>query len=294
MLDVDSYILSKHQLIEEQLSAFVPEKNVLHSSLYSAARYSLLGGGKRIRPILTLAAAETLSQRFPHPLSPPCAVEMIHTYSLIHDDLPSMDNDDYRRGKPTLHRTYNEGHAILTGDFLLTRSFELIALEPLLTSQQKTSIIATLAKYAGGEGMIGGQVSDIEQLHNQPNRQTLQQIHSQKTAALITASLEIGGVMVHASSQQIQILREFGQGIGLAFQIVDDVLDVTSTKDKLGKNSGSDKNNSKETYATFFGIEPAMEEAKRLCSQAISSLHKLEQDTSLLEALAKKLVYRNH
>lgn len=280
-MDIDTYIAQKGEMIEKYLAHFVPEKEVLHRSLYKAARYSLLGGGKRIRPILAIATAETLGRKHPIPFSVPCSLELVHTYSLIHDDLPCMDDDDYRRGKPSLHVAYNEGQAVLTGDFLLTRAFEILALEPLLPSSQKAALIALLAKHSGGDGMIGGQVADIELLHKKTTLPILQQIHFQKTAALITASVEMGAILARSKKSEKVLLQNFGECIGLAFQIMDDVLDE---KD----------NPQKDTYVSLLGIQKAKEEADRYLHQALNALKKLNIETPLLEGLAKKLVHRSH
>lgn len=280
------YIQNASELVEKRLDELIIEKNVPYHSLFCAARYSLLAGGKRLRPMLTLATTAALGCKAEHALDPACALEMVHTYSLIHDDLPCMDNDDFRRGKPSLHKAFPEGHAVLTGDFLLTFAFEVIASAPYLTSQQKIDIVRLLAKNSGADGMIGGQVMDIESEGKSINIEFLREIHKRKTGALITAAIECGGIAANASQQQMDILRQFGNDIGLAFQVIDDVLDVTS-------NKNSDVKNNKSTYVTFLGLEKAKEFAYAHCQSALKKLENLSGDTSLLYALAERLVYRD-
>ena len=215
--------------IDETLTSLIPEYSPFFASLYEGGRYALLAPGKRIRPLLTLCTAELLCQ---HSLEsayiPACALEMVHTYSLIHDDLPCMDNDDMRRGRPTLHRVYTEGHAVLMGDYLLTYAFEALAKAPVLTAEQKIALTLTLATAAGGEGMIGGQVMDIEQSPQ------IDQTHARKTAALFRAAVEFGGIVAQASSEVMALLHTFGTQFGKLFQMVDDLLDDDHP---LGKDS---------------------------------------------------------
>lgn len=207
--------------IHQELDRLVSERVCAHHSLYEAARYVLLSEGKRIRPLLTLAIATMLGGSCDKALQAACALEMIHTYSLIHDDLPCMDDDDFRRGKPTLHKIYNEGHAVLVGDFLLTFAFEILAEAPLLSAHQKVRLISILARAAGGEGMIGGQVLDL----SQNTSVSLAELHQRKTGALFTAAVQFGGVLADCSSEIFSLLTAFGEKIGFLFQVVDDVLD---------------------------------------------------------------------
>lgn len=291
-MDITAFLKSTGEQIEQRLHELVPQKCATHSSLFNAARYSLLGGGKRLRPILTVATAHTLGAPSPHALNAACAIEMIHTYSLIHDDLPCMDDDDFRRGKPSLHKAFSEGHAVLTGDYLLTYAFEVIAADPLLQPIQKVELISLLARNSGGDGMIGGQIMDIEAESRQIDLDSLREIHRCKTGAMITASVEFGGIIAKATSSQLETLRHFGNTIGLAFQIIDDVIDITSSKAKHGKEVASDAINNKMTYATLLGIENARTSAYELLDQAQRSLSDLRCDTSLLKGLAYKLVHR--
>jgi geranylgeranyl diphosphate synthase type II len=291
-MDIDAYLKSKTLLVEEKLNSLIPQKQTAFASLYQAARYSLLGNGKRLRPILTIATVEVFGKSSNEALTAACALEMIHTYSLIHDDLPCMDDDDFRRGKPSLHKAFNEGHAVLTGDYLLTYAFEVIADDPILTVQQKTALISLIAKYSGCQGMIAGQVMDIQAEGKAIDLECLKQIHQYKTGALINASILAGGIIGEASNEELEIFHNFGNDIGLAFQIVDDVLDVTASEVKHGKAIASDAVNNKTTYVTLLGIEEANKTADELYERAISHLNKLKKDSSLLKALAKCLVHR--
>lgn len=293
-MDIDAYLKSKALLVEENLNLLIPQKETSFASLYQAARYSLLGSGKRLRPILVITTAEIFGKTANEALSVACALEMIHTYSLIHDDLPCMDNDDFRRGKPSLHKAFNEAHAVLTGDYLLTYAFEVIGNDSILTAHQKTALISLIAKYSGCQGMIAGQVMDIEAEGKKIDLDSLQQIHRYKTGALINASILAGGIIGEASTEEFKILHDFGNDIGLAFQIIDDVLDVTASEIKHGKKMASDVVNNKTTYVTLLGIAEATTTADSLYKRAISHLDTLEKDTSLLKALAKRLVHRNN
>lgn len=274
-------------LVEQRLGDLIPELSVPHQQLYKAARYSLLGSGKRLRPILALATTEMLGGDIHKALSAACTLEMIHTYSLIHDDLPCMDDDDFRRGKPSLHKAFPEGHAVLTGDFLLTYAFEVLADDLHLSQKQKVQLIRCLAKSSGGSGMIAGQVMDIEAEGKKIDLQTLQSIHENKTGAMITASIEFGAIIAEASKEHQDILREYGKKIGLAFQIVDDILDITS-------NRASDAANNKTTYATLLGLEKAQVLAATMCEAALNHLKQLPFDVTLLSDIAEHIVTRKH
>ncbi|NGX61181.1 MAG: Farnesyl diphosphate synthase [Chlamydiae bacterium] len=244
--------------IEEKLEELIPSSSSDYDSLFSAARYSLLAPGKRIRPLLTLLTVEMLEPSLLEgALVPACTLEMIHTYSLIHDDLPSLDGDDYRRGKPTLHRVYNEGHALLVGDYLLTYPFELLAKAPFLTPFQKIQLVEILAEASGSDGMIGGQVMDIE------GSSKIEQMHRGKTAALFRAALLFGGVISEASSEKLTLLGDFGTSLGLLFQMVDDILDQDHPE----------------------GEEKAREGADRLEKQARDTLSQFPENTGNLEKI---------
>jgi geranylgeranyl diphosphate synthase type II len=292
MTEITRYLEVQSQLIEQHLDRLVPMRHGPHQHLFEAARYALLGGGKRLRPILALTTTQMLGGNLSHALSPACTLEMIHTYSLIHDDLPCMDNDDYRRGKLTVHKKYSEGHAVLTGDFLLTHAFEVLATDQHLPAEKKAQLIAILARQSGGEGMIGGQVMDLAYEGKKITLDTLRLLHRNKTAALITASIEFGGVLGNASPSCLDCLRQFGESIGLAFQIVDDILDVTSSQAKHGRSS--DLMNEKSTYVSLLGLEQAWAYALNFYNQAVKTLKPLPYDTSLLIGLADFIVQRKH
>jgi geranylgeranyl diphosphate synthase type II len=292
-MDIARYLKDKALLIEDKLDALVPEKEEAFGMLFKAARYSLLGAGKRLRPVLTIATTETFGKPGEAALSAACALEMIHTYSLIHDDLPCMDNDDFRRGKPSSHKAFGEGHAVLTGDYLLTYAFEVVVNDPHLSAQQKVALIGLFAKNSGGHGMIGGQIMDIQSEGKEIGIDLLKHIHRYKTGALINASILAGGIIGEASPGELQLLNDFGQDIGLAFQIVDDVIDVTSSEIKHGKVVASDVANQKTTYVTLLGLEAAQETADVLYDRSLSHLAKIGKDTSILQALAKRLVHRS-
>jgi geranylgeranyl diphosphate synthase type II len=284
---------AKVSLLEQTLDKLIPEQKLPYNQLFKAARYSLLGGGKRLRPILTLATCEALGRDENTALIPACALEMIHTYSMIHDDLPCMDNDDFRRGKPTLHKAFPEGHAVLAGDYLLTYAFQVLASAPHLTSQQIVDLIALLAKKAGGEGMIAGQILDIE-ANQQTDLEALNRIHNYKTGALIATAVEFGAIVAGATDKIRQILNLFANEIGLAFQIVDDILDVTASKQKHGSSKASDITNGKTTYVTLLGIERSQETSENLLESALTRLQSLSLKTGRLAEIAQCLVRRQH
>lgn len=291
-MDIEQYLQSKRRLIDHQLDILVPENDAPFNQLFKAARYSLLGNGKRLRPILALATCETLGGSEEMALAPVCALELVHAYSLIHDDLPCMDNDDFRRGKPTLHKVFPEGHALLAGDFLLTFAFELLATAPRLTNEQKVKLISILAQKSGSQGMIAGQLMDIEAVEKEISLDLLRYIHQFKTGALITASVEFGAILANASEIQMNILSQFAKEIGLAFQIIDDVLDVTSSEQKHGKTVASDVINKKTTYVALLGLEQSRSTAIKLLESAVHKLKQLSLNTSLLANLAKMIVHR--
>lgn len=292
--ELSHYLHTHGQLIEKELDRLIPERHGHQSKLYEAARYAILGGGKRLRPILALTTARTLGGDVSASLTPACALEMIHTYSMIHDDLPCMDNDDYRRGKLTVHKKYTEGHAVLTGDFLLTYAFEVLAADPQLTPEKKARLIAILARQSGSEGMIGGQVMDLHFEGQTIPLDTLKLLHRSKTGALITASIEFGAILANVNASHLNTLRQFGESIGLAFQVVDDILDVTSSEVKHGKTIASDIVNHKSTYVSLLGLEQAKVYANEFYQQAIRALKPLPYDTTTLVALADYVLKRNH
>lgn len=264
--------------------------------LSMAAHYSLRNGGKRVRPVLVYASADAVSPRCPqdtldHVAS---ALEFIHTYSLVHDDLPAMDNDDLRRGKPTLHKAYDEATAILVGDGLQAKAFELLADAPGLSAAQKVEMIKVLAVAAGPNGMVGGQFIDIQATDSDMTLEQLKAMHSLKTGALIRASLALGGIAAGASVQQLAALDEYGIHIGLAFQVVDDILDVEGDTQTLGKTQGKDDKANKPTYVKLMGLDGAKVEARRLLEEALHALKAFDESAGPLRELAHYIVERDH
>ncbi|MGG4168625.1 polyprenyl synthetase family protein [Rossellomorea vietnamensis] len=262
--------------------------------LKEAMIYSLKAGGKRIRPILLLAAIRTFNQDPMLGLNTASALEMIHTYSLIHDDLPSMDDDDLRRGKPTNHKMFGEAAAILAGDGLLTYSFQLIAEDSALTNDQKVKLIALLARCAGPEGMVGGQVADIEGENKRLTVQELENIHVHKTGKLLIFSVLAGGIISGVSENELKLLERFSYHIGLAFQIQDDILDIEGSEEMIGKPVGSDESKHKSTYPSILTMEGAKEKLQFHLDEALTALTNLSFDSSLLEEIARLIVSRNH
>ncbi len=291
-MDIEPYLQQQRDRIERELERLIPTQHGPCQHLFEAARYSLLGGGKRLRPILAIATAEMLGKNRDHVLTPACCLELIHTYSLIHDDLPCMDDDDFRRGKPSLHKAYPEGHAVLTGDYLLTHAFEVLANLPYLTSHKKVALISILATRAGGSGMIAGQVMDLAAEGKEMDSKALELMHLKKTGALITASVEFGAIIAEAAPSEMELLRSFSHDIGLAFQIVDDILDLTASEKKHGKVVASDVINGKTTYATLLGIADARALANQWYCSALRHLQDLPYDTTRLQVLANRLVHR--
>jgi geranylgeranyl diphosphate synthase type II len=256
-------------------------------------RYSLFAGGKRIRPILCLEAARTVSPAAEGVAPAACTLELIHTYSLIHDDLPALDNDDYRRGKPTCHKMFGEAMAILAGDALLTLAFEVLAGIPNLDDSRRAAMMAELATAAGTVGgMIGGQVADLEGEGKPPNAQLLESIHRAKTGALLRASLRMGALYAGAAPQQYQALSCYGEHIGLAFQIVDDLLDVEESSEALGKTAGKDAAQHKITFPAVYGLEASHRMAEEECRRAHETLAPFGDRALRLHELADLIVHR--
>ena len=269
--DFKAYLAAQKQLVEEALDgALGPERP---ESLREAMRYSLLAGGKRLRPILCLAACELAGGDPALAMPTAVALEMIHTMSLIHDDLPAMDNDDLRRGRPTNHKVYGDAVAILAGDALLTRAFEMVALRsPGVPADRLLKVVGELSLVSGAPGLVGGQVVDLECEGKEVDLETLEYIHLHKTGALLKACVITGALIGGADEDQLNSLRTYARGIGLAFQIVDDILDVTASSDVLGKTAGKDLIADKTTYPKLLGLEESRERAKTLIQEAKSSL----------------------
>ncbi|MGA8619232.1 MAG: polyprenyl synthetase family protein [Candidatus Sulfotelmatobacter sp.] len=280
-------------LTDAALDRLIPLETQHPVSIHKAMRHSVFAGGKRLRPVLCIEAGRMVAGSLPRKIDElGAALEMLHTYSLIHDDLPALDNDDLRRGRPTCHKVFGEAIAILAGDALQTRAYEILSrLE--CPADARVRIIEEIAQATGTlDGMIGGQVVDLEAEHTQPAAEMLEYIHRAKTAALITASLVSGGLYGGAKDNQVRKLRAFGQSVGLAFQIVDDVLDVTQTSEQLGKTAGKDTAAQKATYPALFGIEESERRADSLVSAAIEELDSFDDRAETLKELARYLVER--
>lgn len=291
--DIRSYLREKKDLVDSWLEAYFSSPvrpPVLHDSM----KYSLLAGGKRIRPILCIAAYEACGSPGDTILPQACAIEFIHTYSLIHDDLPAMDNDDLRRGMPTNHVVFGEAIAILAGDALLTDAFRLFSENPMVPAERLLSGIRELASMAGIKGMVAGQAQDIISENTTPDKDTLRFIHLHKTAALLNASVRIGAILAGAEKEQFSSFSSYGEHIGLAFQVVDDILDITGTTEELGKPSGSDVAKKKMTYPSLYGIEESRAIANKIIENAIASADSINGNTEYLVGIAKYLLQRTH
>lgn len=296
-MDIKKYLNEKRILVEEALAGYLPpEEDGDLAEHIKAMRYSIFAGGKRVRPILCLAAAEAIQGQAKNPekiMPAACALECIHTYSLIHDDLPAMDDDDLRRGTPTNHKIFGEAGAILAGDGLLTFAFELLAAPGQKTEDNdRLRIIHLISRAAGPIGMVGGQVMDLACEGRDIPFETLQSIHSRKTGALITASVQAGAVLGHADSKQFAALTQYGKKIGLAFQIVDDLLNVEGTEEQLGKAAGSDAERNKATYPAFFGLEKTRQMADETIHEAIEALADFDIKADPLRELARYVLNR--
>ncbi|HEV7402035.1 MAG TPA: farnesyl diphosphate synthase [Chthoniobacteraceae bacterium] len=293
-MGLKQYLQQQQKLIDAALGRYLPRASTRPKTLHEAMRYSLFAGGKRLRPILTLAAAEACGGAAEDALPAACAVECIHTYSLVHDDLPCMDDDDLRRGRPTSHKVYGEGIAVLAGDALLTVAFEILAQPEPTGRYPGTALIRELAAAAGSRWLIAGQVLDLEGEGRKVTAAELKFIHRAKTAALLTASLRLGGMSVNCTERQLDALTELGQAIGLAFQIIDDILDVTQTTEKLGKTAGKDAAVTKATYPAIFGLEKSRKEAHRLTDRAHQVLDVFGAKGVRLRGLADYLLQREY
>jgi geranylgeranyl diphosphate synthase, type II len=278
---------------DRALERLLPPATLHPISIHKAMRHSVFAGGKRLRPILCREAGRMVAGTLPSDIDElGAALEMLHTYSLIHDDLPALDNDDLRRGRPTCHVVFGEAIAILAGDALQTQAYEALA-RLHCPAEARTRIIEEIAHATGTiDGMIGGQVIDLEAEHSKPDLATLEYIHRAKTAALITASLVSGGLFAVGADEEIQRLRLFGQQIGLAFQIVDDVLDLTQTSEQLGKTAGKDMAAEKTTYPALFGINESLKKADKLVAEAFAQLDAFGERADTLKELARYLVER--
>jgi geranylgeranyl diphosphate synthase type II len=272
-MKLEDYIAAQQKRIDRALDRSVPPESQEPSTIHRAMRYSVFAGGKRVRPLLAIAAAEAVADAPPDIEIAACSLELIHTYSLIHDDLPALDNDDLRRGRPTCHKVFGDAMAILAGDALLTLAFEVLANLNCIPAERRIQLVHELASASGTVGgMIGGQVHDIEGAGKIPTADLLESIHRAKTGALLRASVRIGAIYADASAEQLEALTSFGEHIGLAFQIIDDVLDVEQPSEALGKTAGKDARQQKITFPSVYGIERSREMAEYERAQANRAL----------------------
>jgi geranylgeranyl diphosphate synthase type II len=291
--DLQSYLESRTERINRALDQFLPKATAKPETIHKAMRYSLFAGGKRMRPALVLAAAAACGGNEEDALPMACAVECIHTYSLIHDDLPAMDNDDFRRGKPTNHKVFGEGIAVLAGDALLTQAFEILAQAKAFPRYSHQALVLELARAAGSLQLIAGQVADLEAEGMKVSAAQLQYIHERKTSALLCCSVRLGGMSANCSATQLQALTDFGYNVGLAFQIIDDILDITQTSEQLGKTAGKDTAAQKATYPAIVGMEKSRKLARLLTQRAFDALKTFRGNAGALEALATYLLQRD-
>ena len=291
--DFQEYLGAARRRVEAELDRLLPAETVAPTKVHRAIRWSVFAGGKRFRPVLLLASGETFGATAGLLLSAACALEMIHTYSLVHDDLPSMDNDDLRRGQPTCHIRFDEATAILAGDALQALAFQTIAAEEQLSPQTRMRLVSELAQASGTPaGMVAGQGHDLAAESRSVSGDELEQIHRLKTGALIIGAARCGGIIAGANNQQLEFVSEYASQLGLLFQITDDLLDVTATAEDLGKTPGKDARSQKATYPGIYGIDAARERAQRTHERACSELERIDRPTERLRAIADFILKR--
>lgn len=291
--DLQSYLTSHTAAVNKALARLLPKVTAKPATIHKAMHYSLFAGGKRMRPALCLAASEACGGNQTDAMPLACAVECIHTYSLIHDDLPAMDNDDYRRGKLTNHKVFGEGIAVLAGDALLTQAFEIAIQTRAWPRYSLKDIVFEIARASGSLQLIAGQVADLEAEGKRISTDQLKYIHERKTSALLCCSARLGGMSANCTAAQLEALTNFGYNVGLAFQIIDDILDVTQTSEQLGKTAGKDTKAQKATYPSLIGLEKSRKIAAQLTNRAFDSLKVFRGKAVALEALAEYLLKRN-
>lgn len=297
-MDLKPYLKEKIALVDAALEQYLPGEQERPQSIHQAMRYSVFAGGKRVRPVLMLAACEAVGGQIAAAMPAACAMEMIHTYSLIHDDLPAMDDDDFRRGRPTNHKVFGEAIAILAGDGLLTEAFKLLSNPRFTGSTDPATTLAVIQEIsvcAGTYGMVGGQVVDMES-EGKPEMDlpTVQYIHTHKTGALIKASVVAGALLGGADQQQLAAIRRYGEAAGLAFQIADDILDIEGTTEEIGKDAGSDEARGKATYPAVMGLAAAKQEAQAMMDEAMLALEMFGAAAEPLRAIARYIVERKN
>lgn len=293
-MDLKQYLAARAADVDAALDAFMPKAKERPATIHGAMRYSVFAGGKRLRPVLCLAAAEACGGKIPQALAPACAVELMHTYSLVHDDLPAMDDDDLRRGRPTCHKVYGEGMAVLCGDALLTEAFIVLANTPATKRYGTREYLSELAGAGGSRKLIGGQVMDLEGEGKSLTKRDLVRIHEAKTAALLTSSLRLGAMTANATPLKLEALSVFGRALGLAFQVIDDILDVTQSTETLGKTAGKDEAVEKSTYPSNLGLEASRKEAAKLTRTAMEALELFGAKGARLREISAHLLQREY
>lgn len=288
------YCVDRCKLIDEKLAYLTQNKNAYNNVIVESMRYSLFAGGKRLRPILLMAAADAVGGNGLKYIQLACGLEMIHTYSLIHDDLPAMDNDDYRRGKLTNHKVYGEGMAILAGDALLTAAFEVMLSQPEVEPGVLLKVVHEISTAAGPHGMVGGQAVDLLSEGKTLDMATIKYMHQAKTGALFKAAIRAGAILAGGSALQVEKMTNYAECFGLAFQITDDILDVIGSQDKLGKPIGSDIRNQKATYVTLYSLDEAKQMARQAVEEAIESLSDFGAEADVLREFVRYLLMREH
>ena len=295
VISLDDYLKARKKIVDKALDRYLPEEDNFPPVIFKSVRYSIFAGGKRIRPILCMASAEAVGGDVETVLPVACALELIHTYSLIHDDLPVMDDDDYRRGKLTNHKVFGEDIAVLAGDALLTEAFHLMSKREFVGNippDRLLTVINDISKAAGFLGMVGGQVVDIESEGKEIDEETLDYIHTHKTGAMVIASIRAGAIISGAGEDELDALSDYGRHTGLAFQIMDDILDIEGDQDVLGKDIGSDESRGKVTFPALFGLEASRKKARELVDDALSDIAQLDSRAEPLRMIAKYIVER--
>ena len=294
-MDLKKYLQEKEDIVNKALDTLLPKEDEFPQRLHKAMRYSVFAGGKRIRPILAIAAAEVFGKTAANVINIACAIELIHTYSLIHDDLPAIDNDDLRRGLPTNHKVFGEAIALLAGDALLTKAFQIMSQPSAVSGQQSALILKSIheiTKAAGSTGMVGGQVVDIESEGKEVAFPVLEYIHIHKTGELILASVKAGAILAGAENKELETITRYGEAIGLAFQIADDIIDVEGNKEDVGKNIGGDAKKGKVTYPSILGVDESRKRARELVDMAITALKDFDRKAEPLREIARYIVER--
>jgi geranylgeranyl diphosphate synthase type II len=292
-MSLEAYLTARKEMVDKALDGYLPVRDGDSSEIVEAMRYSLFAGGKRLRPVLCMASAEAVGGSARAVLPVACALEMIQTYSLIHDDLPAMDDDDYRRGKPSNHKMFGEGIAILAGDALLTEAFSLLSeRNPAIPPETGLAVLHEIATAAGFQGMVGGQAADLRAEGEAVDMERMRYIHTHKTQALITVSIRAGALLAEAGENDLSALSAYGNKTGLAFQIADDILDIESSRTVLGKDTGSDEGHGKATYPALIGVDRSREEMNRLVEEALSAIRRLDKRADPLRMIARFIAER--